>query len=131
MAASTETRSSARRRISAAAKSRVDERRRRRERRRHEQPDGDRNHEARVLLREEHLLGAECVQAQEAARRHEGERQEQHACVAAPVRRLAGGIAEDEGEAADEPEDDEVRPVVLDMRIELRAQKQRDEPHQR
>ena len=63
--------------------------------------------------------------------RHECERQQQDARVSAPVRGLAGREAEHERDAADDPEDDEVRAVVLEVRVELRPEQQRDEADQR
>ena len=82
-------------------------------------------------LREEDAGRPDRVEDQEPAGRHEGEREEQDARVAASVGRLARGVAEDERDRADDPEDDEVRAVVLEVRVELRAQQQRDEPDER
>ena len=68
---------------------------------------------------------------EEAAHGHERERQEQHARVAAAVRLLSGRVAEHEREPTDDPEDDEVGPVVLEVRVELLPQEERDEPDER
>ena len=95
----------------------VDERRCAREDGAHEQPDGNGDLEAGVFLREEDSLRSDGVQAEEPAGRHEGEREQQHACVTAAIGRLARCVAEDESHAADHPEDDEVRPVVLEVRV--------------
>jgi hypothetical protein len=94
----------------------------------HEQADRDCNLEAGVLLREEDVLR---VESHEAAGGHERKREQQDARVSAPVGRLAGCVAEDERDAADEPEDHEVRAVVFEMRVELRATQQRREPDER
>jgi hypothetical protein len=59
------------------------------------------------------------VKRKEAACRHEGEGEEQDSGIAAAIRSLAGRVAEDEGDGADDPEDDEVEPVVLEVRVEL------------
>ena len=49
----------------------------------------------------------------------------------APIGGLARRVAEDERERAREPEDDEVEPVVLEVRVELRPEEQRDETDER
>ena len=108
----------------------VDERRRSREERAHEQPHRDRDLEAGAALREEDALRSEGVEAHEAARRHERQRQEQDAGVSAPLGRLARRVAERERDPADDAEDQEVRLVVVELGIELRAEEQRDEPDQ-
>jgi hypothetical protein len=51
--------------------------------------------------------------------------------VAAAVRRFAGRVTEDERDGADKPEDDEVRPLVLEVRVELPTQEQRNETDER
>ena len=71
------------------------------------------------------------MQPEEAAGGHEGEREQQDACVATTVRRLTRRVAEDERDRTDEPEDDEVSLVVLEVRVESRALEQRDETDQR
>jgi hypothetical protein len=50
-----------------------------------EQADWNRDHEAGVLTREQDLLRAECVEAEEASGGHEREREQQYARVATPV----------------------------------------------
>ena len=71
------------------------------------------------------------MEPEEASGRHERQREEQDAGVAAPVGRLARRVAERDGDCADEAEDDEVELVVLDVRVELLAQEQREEPDER
>jgi hypothetical protein len=61
------------------------------------------------------------VEAEESAGCHEGQGKEQDAGIPAPVGRLTRRVTEDERHAADNPEDDEVRSIVLEVRIELRA----------
>ena len=51
--------------------------------------------------------------------------------VSPPLGGLAGTVAEHEREAADDPEDDEVGSVVLEVRVELPAKQQRGKPDQR
>jgi hypothetical protein len=109
----------------------VDERGRRRERRADEQAHRDRDLEARVVPGEEHAACPERVKPHEAAGRHEGEREEKHPRVAAAVCRLAGREAEHERDRPHQPEEHEVDAVVLEVRVELRAQQQRSEPDQR
>ena len=70
-------------------------------------------------------------QRQESPGCHEGERQEQHPRVAAPVGRLPGHVPEQERHQPDDPEDNEVEAVVLKVRIELGTEQQRDQPNQR
>ena len=74
---------------------------------------------------------SERMEPEKAAGRHEGQRQQQHSRVAAPLGGLARRVAEDEGKPADDPEHDEVGAVVLEVGIELLAQEQGDEPDQR
>jgi hypothetical protein len=109
----------------------VDERRRSREDGAHEETDEDRDEKPRVFLLEENARGPEGVKAEEAARRHERQREQQDPCVPAPVGRLTGGVAEGECDASGDPEDDEVQPVVLDVRVELLAEEERDEADER
>jgi len=106
----------------------VDERRAGREDRAHEQPDGDRDLEAGERSREEDVCGPDGVKPQEAPGRHEGQREQQDPRVTAAVGRFTGRVAEDERHGAGDAEDDEVQPVVLDVRVELGAEQQRDEP---
>ena len=108
----------------------VDERRACGEERAHEEPDRDRDLEAGAALGEEDAGRPEGVQAHEPPGRHERERQEQHASVSATVGRLPGRIAECERDPADGAEDEEVRLMVVPLRVELLPQEQRDEPHQ-
>ena len=84
-----------------------------------------------MLLREEDRGRPDGVEPEEASGRHERQREEQDARVAAPVGRLTRGVAERDRDRADEPEDDEVELVVLDVRVELGAQEQREEPDER
>ena len=112
------------------ARTHVDERRRGCEERAHEQADRDRDLEAGPALREEDALRSEGMEAHEAARRHERQREEQDARVAAPLGRLARRVAERERDPAREAEDQEVRLVVVELGVELRAEEQRDEPDQ-
>ena len=94
-------------------------------------PTGDRDLEACVLVREENPGGPERMETEKASGRHEGQRQQEHSSVAAALGGLAGRVAEDEGKPADDPEHDEVGAVVLEVRVELLAQEQGDEPDQR
>ena len=109
----------------------VDERGSRREDRAHEQSNRDRDLEPGVLLREEDRGRPDGVEPEEASGRHERQREEQDARVATPVGRFARGVAERDRDRADEPEDDEVELVVLDVRVELGAQEQREETDER
>ena len=84
-----------------------------------------------MLLREEDRRRPDRVEPEEPAGRHEREREEQDAGVAALVGRLACRVAEAERDRADDPEDHEVERIVLDVGIELRPQEQRHEPDQR
>ena len=68
---------------------------------------------------------------EEPAGRHEREGKQQDAGVSSPLGGLAGRVPEHERDAADDPEDDEVGAVVLEVRVELPTQQQRDEPDQR
>ena len=81
--------------------------------------------------REEDVGRAQRMQAEEAASGHEREREEQDACVAAPVGGLPRRVAEGERDRADESEDDEVQSVVLEMGVEVRPEEERAEPDQR
>ena len=69
-----------------------------------DEADGIRDLEPRVLVREQHSCGPERVQAEEPARRQEGERDQLDARVAAAVRRGAGGDGEHEDADADRQE---------------------------
>jgi hypothetical protein len=109
----------------------VDERRSCREDRAQQQPDGDGDFEARVVGREKDALCADRVQPHEAAGGHERQRQEEDAGVAAPVRRLPCRITEAERHRPDEAEEDEMEPVVLQVRVELPAEQERNQPDQR
>jgi hypothetical protein len=60
-----------------------------------------------------------------------GERQEQDARVAAAVCGLTRRVAERERQPADDPEDDEVRAVILEMGVELRPKQQRHQADER
>ena len=80
-----------------------------------------------MLLREEDRRRPDGVEPEEASGRHERQREEQNARIAAPVGRLTRGVAERDRDRADEPEDDEVELVVLDVGVELGAQEQREE----
>jgi hypothetical protein len=84
-----------------------------------------------VVVREQDAGRPDGVKGEETARRHEREGQEQDACIPPPIGSLACRIADNEGHGARDPEDDKVKPVVLDVRIELRAEQQRDKPDQR
>ncbi len=99
----------------------VDEGRGRREDRAHEQPHRDCDLEPGMLLREEDRRRSDRMQPEEASGRHERQREEQNASIAPPVGGLARRVAERDCDRADEPEDDEVQLVVLDMRVELGA----------
>ena len=68
---------------------------------------------------------------QEAARRHERQREQKDAGIAAPVRSLTPRVPEQKRRCARDPEDHEVEWVVLDVRVEPRAKQKRDEPDQR
>jgi hypothetical protein len=109
----------------------VDERRCRREDGAHEQPYRDGDLEAGVVLGEQDPGRSEGMEAHEAARRHERERQEKDACVPAPLGRLTGGEAESERNGAHEPEEHEVEPGVDEVGVELGTKQQRHEPDQR
>jgi hypothetical protein len=109
----------------------VDECRGCREPRADQQADRDRDLEARVVVREEDALRPERVEPHEASGRHEGEREEEHSRVSTAFCRLARGKAEHERDRADHSEQHEMHPVVLEVRVELRAQQKRDEPDQR
>ena len=109
----------------------VDERRADGEHRAHEQAHGNGDLEPRVLLGEEDLGRPEGMEPQEAAGRHERQRQQEDAGIAAPVRGLAGRVPEEERHCAHDPEDHEVERVVLDVRVEPRAKQERDEPDER
>jgi hypothetical protein len=67
------------------------------------------------------------VKPEEASGRHERQREEQDARVAPTVGRFARGVAERDRDRADEPEDDEMELVVLDVRVELGTHEQREE----
>src|SRR5919198_5028047 len=84
-----------------------------------------------MLAVEEDAGRADRVQAEEPAGRHEREREEQDAGVAAPLSGLAGRVPEREREAAEGAEDEEVRAVVLEVRVELRAEEERREADER
>jgi hypothetical protein len=71
------------------------------------------------------------VKREETARRHERKGQEQDACIPPLIGSLACRVADNEGHGARDPEDHEVEPVVLEVRIELRAEQERDKPDQR
>src|SRR5512133_1380159 len=70
------------------------------------------------------------MEPDEAPGRHEGEREEQDARVAAAVGRLTRRVAEAERDGTHEAEDYKVQLVVLDVRIEPLAEQKRDEPDQ-
>ena len=66
------------------------------------------------------MLGRpESVEPQEAAGRHERQREEEDAGIPTPVGRLTCRVAEAERDGAHDPEDQEVERIVLDMRVEL------------
>ena len=71
-----------------------------------------------MLLREEDAGRPDSVEPEEAARRHERQREEEDASVSASVGRLACRVAEAERDGSDDPEDHEMERVVLDVRIE-------------
>ena len=73
-----------------------------------------------MLLAEEDLGRAQRMQAEEAARGHDREREEQDACVLPAVGGLSCRVAEDERDGTDESEDEEVQSVVLEMGVEAR-----------
>ena len=108
----------------------VDERRADREHGADEQPDRDRDLESGVLLGEEDPGRSERMEPEKAAGRHERQRQQENARIAAALGRLPCGVAENERQAADDPEDDEVRAIVFEVGIELLTQQQRDKPHE-
>ena len=87
-------------------------------------PVGERDLEARVLRLEENLVRADGVQQHEAAGRHEREGEKKDARVGAALGGLAGREPEREREPAGQAEDQEVRAVVLDVRVELLAEQQ-------
>jgi hypothetical protein len=99
----------------------VDERRSRRKDRADQEADRNRNLKPRQVVSEENAGRSDGVQAKEPAGRHEREREKQHARVAASICSLPGGVAQRKRQGADEPEDDEVSPVVLEVRVELFA----------
>ena len=72
----------------------VDERRRTRKDSAHEQPDGNGDLKAGIFLREQNPSRPDGVEAEEAARRHEGQREQQDACVATSIGRFASRVAE-------------------------------------
>ena len=73
----------------------------------------------------------DCVQPHEAPGRHERQRQQQDAGISPALGGLAGRESEHERDAAHDPENDEVGPVVLEVRIEPRPEQQGDEADQR
>ena len=109
----------------------VDERRAEGEHGAHEQAHGNGDLESRVLLGEEDLGRPDGMEAQEAAGRHERQREQKDAGIAAPVRGLARRVPEEERRCAHDSEDHEVERVVLDVRIEPRAEEKGGEPDQR
>ena len=113
------------------ARTEVDEGRAGGEDRTDHQPDRDRDLETGTVAGEEDVGGAQGVEPEEAPGRHEREGEQEHAGVAAPICRLARRVAEHERERAREPEDDEVEPVVLEVRVEARPEEQRDETDER
>jgi hypothetical protein len=84
-----------------------------------------------MLLGEQDLRRSDRMEPEEATGGHEREREQQDARVTSPIGRLARRVTENECHRADDPEDDKVEPVVLDVRIEPRAKQQRHEPDQR
>ena len=140
-------RRSARRRISERRDSGtdVDERRAEREHGAQEQADGNGDLEPRVFLGEEDLGRPDGMEAQEAAGRHERQREQEDAGIAAPVRGLARRVPEEErrlrprsrrprsgagssrceGRAASEAEARRARPAAARRR---RARRQRQLP---
>ena len=68
--------------------------------------------------------------AQEASGRHEGQREQEDASIAAPLGRFTRCVAENERHAPDDPEDHEMRSIVLEVRVELGAKQQRDEANE-
>jgi hypothetical protein len=75
-----------------------------------------------MLLGEQNRRRADRVEPHEAAGGHECEREEENARISASVGRLACRVSEREGDRTDDAEDHEVELVVLDVRIELRAE---------
>ena len=84
-----------------------------------------------MLLGEQDALRPHGVEPEEAPRGHERQGEKEDASVSAPVRRLTRRIAEAERDGADNAEDHEMEPVVLDVRIELRPKQERGEPDKR
>ncbi len=113
------------------ARPEVDEGRAGREDGAHHQPDRDGHLEAGTVVGEEDVGGSQGVEPEEAAGGHEGEREQEDAGILAPVGSLPRRVADHEGERAGEPEDEEVEPVVLEVRIEARPEEQRDEADER
>lgn len=109
----------------------VDERRSRREDGTHQQPHRNGDLKACVVVREQDAGGPDGVKREETARRHERKGQEQDACITPPIGSLACRIADNEGHGTRDPEDGKVKPVVLEVWIEMRAKQQRDKPDQR
>ena len=62
------------------------------------------------------------MEPEEPARRHEGEREQEHPGVVPPIGCLARRVAEHEGKRTDEAEHEKVEPVVLEVRIEARLE---------
>jgi hypothetical protein len=90
-------------------------------RRAYQQADRNGDLEAGIFLREEDSGRPDGVEAEEAPGGHKGKREEQDAGIPTPVGRLTGRVSENERDTAHDPEDDEVRPVVLEVRVQLRA----------
>jgi hypothetical protein len=109
----------------------VDERRSCREDGTHQQPHRNGDLKACVVVREPDAGRPDGVKREETAGRHERKGQEQDACIPPPIGSLACRVTDNEGHGARDPEDDKVKPVVLEVRIELRAEQQRNKPDQR
>ena len=96
-----------------------------------DEADRIRDLEPRIFMREEDPRRPDRVQAEEAARGQEGERDQQDARVAPTVCRLAGCVGEREDSGADRQEEGEMDGVVMPTQIELVAQQKRDEADKR
>ena len=96
-----------------------------------QQPDRDRDLEAGPVLAEEDVRRAQGVEAEETPGRHEGEGEQEHSSVPAPIGGVPRRITEDEREHAREPEHEEVEPVVLEVRVEPGPEEQRGQADER
>ena len=96
-----------------------------------QQPDGRRDHEARVLAADEHTRRRERVQGEEARAGDEGEPDQEQAGVAPAQRGLTDRVAEPGADDAGGEHDPEMRRVVLPAQVEARGSEQDAERDER